>query len=78
MFRIQNTSDIEAFTKAYQAVGRLYVEIYKLRSALGWTVGRFNSVLKDLVDQVVILLQLGDPSALTEDQKKILIWMAGI
>jgi hypothetical protein len=47
MSGIQNTSDVEAFTKGYQAVGRPYVEIYKQRSALVWTVGWFNSVLQE-------------------------------
>ena len=67
---IQNASDIEAFTEAYQAVGRPYVEIYKLRSSLGWTVDRFNDVLEELTIDDVIVLQGGDPSSITDEQIK--------
>ena len=67
---IQNTSDIEAFTMAYKEVGRPYVEIYKLRTALGWTIDRFDSLLGDLANQEKIILQGGDPSSLTEEQIK--------
>jgi len=68
--QVQSETDSESFRRAYDKIGsgRHYVTIYDLRSALGWPVDRFDSVLVSLAKNGDIILQGGDPSTLTSDQ----------
>lgn len=63
-----DAADRRAFKAAYDTVGkgRSYVPIYRLRRHLGWPRERFDQVIARLSQDLIVQLQGGDPSSMTQ------------
>jgi hypothetical protein len=64
--------DLLAFYTAYHAVGygRSFVRIHRLRDALPWPCKRFERVLRALLADYTVELHGGDPSVMTEEERR--------
>jgi hypothetical protein len=62
--------DAVLFEEAFKSVGggRHFVRIHEIRSYLGWSDARFDTVLENLKSNLTIQLQGGDPSMLTKEE----------
>ena len=65
--------DAELFHAAFVKLdhGRIYVRICNMRRELGWSVERFNTLLRKLRADGTIQLHAGDPSTLTQEDNNL-------
>ena len=62
----------ERFSNAYRSLrsGQDRVEIHRLRQLLNWPTDRFDTLLEQLRAVSQVALHVGDPSALSEEEKQ--------
>jgi Arc/MetJ-type ribon-helix-helix transcriptional regulator len=60
------------FQAAYTSLrsGRDEVDIHRLRHLLGWSVDRFNAMVEQLRAESQVILQVGDPSGLSDEERR--------